>query len=435
MNKTLPTSRSFVLPIIGSTLFIFQQFIDFATIVFLAFLLITLLIILIDFFALPHTSVFSFSRRVSPVATLQSTAEVTLLIYQNRAGNYDLVLNDTIPPGCTAQGLPCTASLTSRKDTATAHYTLTHNKRGLWSFTKLGVCVTTPIGFLRRIWHYPLSDTIEIVPHIPHYNQGLFSKYYHKLEQNRPTPQPGAGSEYSQLREYRAGDDRRWVHWRRSAARGKLCVKEFEPHRGQTLILAMDCGRLMNQSFSGAYALDWVLGSALAVSREALSLGDSVGIVGFSNRISTWLAPDSKHRQLQRLVRSSHRLMPQYVETDFRLFTRFISEKVKRQSVLLLYTDLIDPLIGKELARAISYISRRHRVIVVSLKNPQLYALRYAQATDLQKATTAAFAREAFDKRAELHNLLRKSKVDFIEASPHNVAMEVINDYIKRRWG
>ena len=46
--------------------------------------------------------------------------------------------------------------------------------------------------------------------------------------------------EYHGLRGYRAGDSPRWIHWRTSARRGELMVKEFEHQNEQDLAILMD---------------------------------------------------------------------------------------------------------------------------------------------------------------------------------------------------
>ena len=46
--------------------------------------------------------------------------------------------------------------------------------------------------------------------------------------------------EYHGLRDYRSGDSPRWIHWRTSARRGELMVKEFEQQNEQELALLID---------------------------------------------------------------------------------------------------------------------------------------------------------------------------------------------------
>ena len=46
--------------------------------------------------------------------------------------------------------------------------------------------------------------------------------------------------EYHGLRDYRPGDSPRWIHWRTSARRGELMVKEFEQENEQDLAILID---------------------------------------------------------------------------------------------------------------------------------------------------------------------------------------------------
>ena len=46
--------------------------------------------------------------------------------------------------------------------------------------------------------------------------------------------------EYHGLRDYRSGDSSRWIHWRTSARRGVLMVKEFEQQNEQDLAILID---------------------------------------------------------------------------------------------------------------------------------------------------------------------------------------------------
>ena len=46
--------------------------------------------------------------------------------------------------------------------------------------------------------------------------------------------------EYHGLRDYRPGDSPRWIHWRTSARRGELMVKEFEQQNEQELAILID---------------------------------------------------------------------------------------------------------------------------------------------------------------------------------------------------
>lgn len=67
--------------------------------------------------------------------------------------------------------------------------------------------------------------------------------------------EPHAGAHYTRgrlgqhegdfygLRDWREGDSQRWIHWKTSARRGSLFVRQFEQSRSQDLILMVDLWR------------------------------------------------------------------------------------------------------------------------------------------------------------------------------------------------
>jgi uncharacterized protein (DUF58 family) len=56
----------------------------------------------------------------------------------------------------------------------------------------------------------------------------------------RPKVHRAAQDEFHGLRPYRPGDSPRWVHWRTSARRGELMVREFEDLPSENLLLVFD---------------------------------------------------------------------------------------------------------------------------------------------------------------------------------------------------
>ncbi len=61
-----------------------------------------------------------------------------------------------------------------------------------------------------------------------------------ELEASLAAPRAGAGNELFGVREYRLGDPLRRIHWRSSARRGELVVREYEPPGQQLLTMLLD---------------------------------------------------------------------------------------------------------------------------------------------------------------------------------------------------
>ena len=83
---------------------------------------------------------------------------------------------------------------------------------------------------------------------------------------------------FSAVREYRSGDNPRYIHWRASARTAELQVKTFEPSETISLMLAVDV-----QTSEQAYAyepdlLELVLSAAASIGMDALEARHMVGL-------------------------------------------------------------------------------------------------------------------------------------------------------------
>lgn len=79
----------------------------------------------------------------------------------------------------------------------------------------------------------------------PHYEElGSFplvdSFLHHQRTPHEYSSKKGAGIDYYGVREFRSGDPLRHVHWKTTARRGELVVREFEQETGTPLVVLID---------------------------------------------------------------------------------------------------------------------------------------------------------------------------------------------------
>ena len=94
-----------------------------------------------------------------------------------------------------------------------------------------------PLGFFRGQRACP--DT-EVALVLPRFASLAGRREPRELEASTASPRGGYGNEVFGVREYRAGDSLRRIHWRSSARRGELVVREYEPPGLQTLTILVD---------------------------------------------------------------------------------------------------------------------------------------------------------------------------------------------------
>lgn len=80
----------------------------------------------------------------------------------------------------------------------------------------------------------------------------------------RAAPRPGHGTEVAGLREYREGDEARAIHWRRSAALGRIVVRERERESGARFTIVLDELRPASDAIAGSGAANAASGAGAA---------------------------------------------------------------------------------------------------------------------------------------------------------------------------
>jgi uncharacterized protein (DUF58 family) len=193
------------------------------------------------------------------------------------------------------------------------HYTLRLMQRGVYAFGPIQVRTRFPLGLVERGLNIDVYDQIVVYPRIGR----LVADWQDRLleaEQLHSSARPRGGlfnDEFHKLRDYRAGDDLRAIHWKTSARRDELMVREFQISRDQLIAVLLDAWLPELPSELDAARAELAIGLAATMcadqsrhGREAVPLFAANGPQGF-----TWGGATGSHR-LESLLDGLARLTP-----------------------------------------------------------------------------------------------------------------------------
>jgi uncharacterized protein (DUF58 family) len=114
--------------------------------------------------------------------------------------------------------------------------------RGNYQLRDLDLGTRSPFGLVEHRVTISHPERILVYPRIGHLTRRWFQIQRHATEnrQGQRHDRSAQQVEYHGLRDYRSGDSPRWIHWRTSARRGQLMVKEFEHQNEQDLAILID---------------------------------------------------------------------------------------------------------------------------------------------------------------------------------------------------
>ena len=184
-----------------------------------------------------------------------------------------------------------------------AAYTVRPAHRGAYQFGPIDIRWGRPRGFWQVQVRADAGETVAVYPNIL-----AIREYELRLRRGMPlmaglrrARPPGATTAFAGLRDYVRGDELRRISWKATARRDSPVTTVVEADRGQQMIIAIDCARLMTAPSGDLSKLDHAVNSALLLAWVAQSQGDRVGLLTFSDSVLDWLAPQRGPIQVSRI--------------------------------------------------------------------------------------------------------------------------------------
>ncbi|MSR60232.1 MAG: DUF58 domain-containing protein [Planctomycetaceae bacterium] len=161
-----------------------------------------------------------------------------------------------------------------------ATYLLEPAERGRYRFGPLRVTCGFPLGLVQR--SFALGETQELIvyPRIGHLTPGWRSAFSRGTQaSDRACARIGVfDEEFQRLREYRGGDNPRAIHWRTTARRNELMVREYQHHRDPELWLVLDLWQPARPSADDRRRVELAVSFAATICAEQAHDGQNTNL-------------------------------------------------------------------------------------------------------------------------------------------------------------
>ncbi len=316
---------------------------------------------------------------------------------------------------------------------ATLHRPVTPVARGRDELGDAYLWFENAIGLVRRRVVVPAPFPIRVYPDLAAVERYGTLRARNRLVEAglRRMRLRGIGTEFESLREYASGDAFRTIDWKATARRGKVMVAQHEVERSQNVVLAIDCGRLMTPRLGDQRKLDYAITAALSVASIASLASDKVGAVAFAGKILVARAPRSTASSVQGLAEALYDLEPRFEESDYARVCAYLHTHLRRRSLIVLFTDVIDPLAQSMVLGELASLARRHFVLCVFMNDAAVVdalARVPAGAADAYERDVAiGLERE----RSVAVTTLERAGVHVIDVPARSLSISVINEYLR----
>ncbi|MTE11955.1 DUF58 domain-containing protein [Nocardia aurantiaca] len=255
-------------------------------------------------------------------------------------------------------------------------------------------------------------------------------KQLQQLEGRNTTTIRGQGTEFDSFREYVAGDDVRTIDWRATARANDVLVRTWRPERNRHVVMLLDTGRVSAGRVGDGTRLDSTIEAALLLGGLAASGGDSVDLLAYDRRLRTEVRGVGGKRLQVKLMHALAGLTPELVDTDYQGVLRATLRRARRRSLVVWFTHLDAATVQEGLRPVLPVLTERHRVLLVSVTDPEVAAAA-TRRSGLDDLYAAAAAENVIAEHAVARETLRRMGVRVVAASPDQLPEALADEYLE----
>ena len=240
----------------------------------------------------------------------------------------------------------------------------------------------------------------------------------------------GRGMSFSEVREYRPGDDVRDIDWNVTARAHRAHVKVYEEERELTMMLLVDVSPSRMFGTEELTKKNLITEIAATLAFSAAKNNDKVGCILFSDRVEKFIPPKKGRSHILMIIRELVGYEPTGTATNISEALRYLVGVNKKRATTFLLSDFVDS--EHDLQRmedALKIASSKHDIMAIRVFDQRDRELPDVGVVELRDAETGErswldtssrrvreFWQEEFDScREAMNTMLRQHRVDVAE--------------------
>lgn len=199
----------------------------------------------------------------------------------------------------------------------------------------------------------------------------------------------GRGMSFSEVREYRAGDDVRDIDWNVTARSRKPHIKVYEEERELTMMLVVDVSGSRMFGSTERLKKNIITEIAAVLAFSAAENNDKVGCIFFSDRVEKFIPPKKGRSHILMIIRELIGFRPESTGTKLSEPVRFLTNVNKKRCTTFILSDFMDSSQDRSaLDDALKIAGGRHDLVGIRVYDPRETELPDVGIVELRDAET-----------------------------------------------
>ncbi len=372
-------------------------------------------------------------REIERRFAIGDPAKVSLLMDNGTDRKLRLRVKDEYPPELIPEESREAEFEMMPHSNAEFYYHLKPRKRGRYEFGRTAIRVLSRFGL---VWSQaeigePLS--VKVYPNMRRAREmelkALGARSFLAIQ--RRAVRRGEGREFESMRDYVRGDELRHISWTATARRSKLTTRQYQIERDQTVMIALDAGRLMTGRIGDETKFDTALHATLALMSASARAGDNCGLVVFGRRIRRVIAPRRGLEHIDAVLEALHDVEPELIEPSYARAFQFIASNTKKRSFVVILTDLIDKDSSKDLINSLKLLRPRHLPLVVTIGDRDLNSTVSEVPGDIRDVFMQSAAEEIIHQRESALKLVESLGGMALDVTAESLTPRLLEAYLR----
>lgn len=282
-------------------------------------------------------------------------------------------------------------------------YAVKPGRRGKYSFGRVAVRRLGRFGLVWSQSDLGEMESVKVYPNMARAREielkALGSRSF--VAARRRSDRRGEGREFESMRDYVRGDELRHISWTATARRSRITTRQYQIERDQTVIIALDAGRLMTGRIGSESKFDTAIHAALALMSACAKTGDNCGLAVFGRRVRKFLPPKRGVGHIDSVLEALYDLEPESIEPSYARAFQYISANSKKRAFIVILTDLVDKESSRELITSLKLLRPRHLPLVVTIGDRDLTSAVAKSPGDIRDVFIQSAAEEIIRQREQ----------------------------------
>ncbi len=312
-------------------------------------------------------------------------------------------------------------------------YTVRPTLRGAYAFGHILVYISSTLHLLERRIVTGTPQTVPVYPSLIQmraYELKTISRISF-FSGVKKMPRIGHSYEFDQIKQYVRGDDIRHINWKATGRTSQLMVNHYEEERSQQIFCIIDKSRSMKMPFNGLSLMDYAINTTLTISNIAMRKEDRVGLISFSDRMETRLAPDKHPRQLRKLMDALYNEKETFTEANYELLYPFVRNYIRVRSLIFLFTNFESLYAIERAVNILRKLNKLHLLVVVFFENSEISAYAREDAHTLEEIYLTTVADKFAVEKQQIQKELVRYGIQTIITRPEDLSINTINKYLE----